>query len=178
MPTSPPLVPQNAPNAPIHHPGYLLEYNWELEIVRADATEKIILSVNSFNLPERTSRTFEMIWGPGYPAMTYPGPVGVFEFSLDVTNFYEKGIVEFLICWHEQALIDILPNLHDGTVVGYDDDRVMRYKADVQKMWPTSVRMGEMSRATGRQRITAQLAVWDITHDFNFDRFEFEEGCK
>jgi hypothetical protein len=176
----PSLSPQNTSQEAIHHPGYLLSYNWELEITHEgrENTDRIILAVNNFNLPERTSRTFDIIWGPGYPAMTYPGPVGQFEFALDVTNFYEKGIVEYLVCWHERTLIDFLPNLRDGYVIGYDDDKIIRYKADVYKIWPTAVRMGEMNRDTSRQRISATLAVWDIIHDFNFDKFEFEEGCK
>jgi hypothetical protein len=164
----------------IHHPGYLLVHNWELEISRDErevGTERVILAINNFNLPERVSRTFEIIWGPGFPSMTYPGPVGQFEFSVDITNFYEKDIVKFLICWHESSLINILPNLHDGYVIGYDDDRVIRYKANVLRMWPHRISLGEMSRDTGRQRISASIAVWDIRHDFAFDKFEFEEGC-
>jgi len=164
----------------IHHPGYLLVHNWELEIVHEirDNTEKVIFSINTFNLPERSSRTFDIIWGPGFPSMTYSGPVAPFEFNIDVTNFYTKDIVEYLICWHEQALIDFLPNLRNGYVIGYDDDKVIRYKANVLRIWPYRVSLGEMSRDTQRQRISASLAVWDIRHDFAFDKFEFEEGLK
>lgn len=172
------LNPPNDINNPLHHPGYLLVHNWELEITQEtrDNTEKIIFTVNSFNLPERSSRTFDIIWGPGYPSMTYSGPVAAFEFNIDVTNFYTKNIVEYLISWHERSLINFLPNLHDGYVIGYDDERVIRYKANVLKMWPYRVSLGEMSRDTQRQRISASLACWDIRHDFTFSRFEFEEG--
>lgn len=174
---------QNPPiptDSPRHHPGYFLVHNWELEITMGgrDNTEKVIFSINNFNLPERASRTFDIIWGPGFPSMTYPGPVAPFEFSVDITNFYTHDIVELLICWHERTLIDFLPNIHDGYVIGYDDDRVIRYKANVLKMWPHRISLGEMSRDTQRQRISASIAVWDIRHDFTFDRFEFEEGCK
>ncbi len=167
---------------PRHHPGYFLVHNWELEITRPtndrvlrDNTERIILAVNGFNLPERASRTFQIIWGPGFPAMTYPGPVDVFSFNLDITNFYTHNIVEFLILWHENTLVDFLPNLHDGHVIGYDEDRVIRYKANVHRMWPTRVSLGDMSREVTRQRVSVTLACFDITHDFDFDRFEFEE---
>ncbi len=168
---------------PIHHPGYFLVHNWELEITRPyndtvrGNTEKMILAVNSFNLPERASRTFQLIWGPGAPAMTYPGPVDTFDFQLDITNFYTHNIVEFLITWHENALIHFLPNLHDGHVIGYDEDRVIRYKANCLRMWPTRVGLGDKSRDVTRQRVSCTLAVWDIRHDFEFDKFEFEEGC-
>lgn len=168
---------------PRHHPGYFLVHSWELEITRPfkdrvrGNTEKIILAVNGFNLPERASRTFQIIWGPGFPAMTYPGPVDVFTFQLDITNFYTKDIVDFLILWHEDTLIDFLPNLHDGHVIGYDEDRVIRSKWNVLRMWPTRISMGDMSRDVTRQRISATLACWDIRYDFDFDKFEFEEGC-
>lgn len=174
---------QNPPtpsDSPIHHPGYLLVHNWELEIARQgrDNTDKVIFAINNFNLPERSSRTFDIIWGPGAPSMTVPGPVAPFEFTIDVTNFYTHDIVEYLIIWHETALINFLPSLHNGNVIGYDDDRVIRYKANVLRMWPTRVSLGEMSRDTQRQRVSANLAVWDIRHDFDFAKFEFEEGCK
>lgn len=163
---------------PIHHPGFLLVSHWELEISfkGRENTEKIIFAINTFNLPERSSRTFDIIWGPGYPSMTYPGPVAPFEFSIDVTNFYTRNVVEHLISWHERTMVDFLPNLHDGFVIGYDDDKVIRYKADVFRMWPHRVSLGEMSRDTQRQRISASLACFDIIHDFNFDKFEFEPG--
>ena len=170
-------------DTPIQHPGYFLVHNWELEITRPignrvrNNTEKIILAVNGFNLPERSSRTFQLIWGPGYPAMTYPGPIDVFEFQLDITNFYTKDIVKFLIEWQEATMVDLLPNLHDGSVIGYDEDRVIRYKADCFRMWPHRVSLGDMSRDVTRQRVSAALVVWDIRHDFDFAKFEFEDGC-
>lgn len=163
---------------PIHHPGYLLAHNWELEITYQyrEETERVIFMINSFNLPERASRTFDIIWGPGYPSMTYPGPVAPFEFSIDVTNFYTRDVVEYLINWHECTLIEFLPNLRDGYVIGYDDERVIRYKANVMRMWPSRVALGEMSRDTQRQRISASIVCFDIRHDFAFDKFEFEES--
>ena len=181
--TTNPLSPSPLPtSSPIHHPGYFLVHSWELEITRPvnnalrDNTERIILAVNSFNLPERVSRTFQIIWGPGFPAMTYPGPVDTFEFQLDITNFYTKNIVEFLLMWHENTLIDFLPNLHDGNVIGYDEDRVIRAKFNCLRMWCTRIGLGDMSRDTTRQRVSATLACWDIRYDFDFSKFEFEES--
>ena len=172
-------------DSPVDHPGYFLVHSWELEITRPtgnkilrDNTEKIILAVNSFNLPERVSRTFQIIWGPGFPAMTYPGPVDTFDFQLDITNFYTKEIVEFLLLWHENTLIDFLPNLHDGNVIGYDEDRVIRAKWNVLRMWPTRVGLGDMSRDVTRQRVSCTLACFDIRYDFDFKKFEFEESCR
>lgn len=180
-PTS--MIQPPSTDAPRHHPGYFLVHSWELEITRPindhvlrDNTERIILALNGFTLPERASRTFQLIWGPGFPAMTYPGPVDIFSFQVDITNFYTRNIVEFLILWHENTLIDFLPNLHDGHVIGYDEDRVIRYKANCLRMWPTRVSLGDMSRDITRQRVSATLAVWDIRHDFDFDKFEFEES--
>lgn len=165
---------------PLHHPGYLLVHNWELEVTHEtrDNTERVIFVTNSFNLPERSSKTFEVIWGPGYPSMTYSGPVAPFEFNIEITNFYTKDLVEYLITWHESSLIDFLPNLRNGYVIGYDDDRVIRYKANILRMWPYRVSLGEMSRDVQRQRVSVSLALFDIRHDFSFDKFEFEEGIK
>jgi hypothetical protein len=173
---------QPTTDTPIHHPGYFLVHSWELEITRPtgtnvrDNTDKIILAINSFNLPERVSRTFQIIWGPGAPAMTYPGPVDTFDFSLDITNFYTKDIVDFLILWHENSIIDILPNLCDGNVIGYDEDRVIRSKWNCLRMWPTRVGLGDMNRDITRQRVSATLACWDIRYDFDFRKFDFEDS--
>ncbi len=170
--------------SPLHHPGYFLVHSWELEITRPivgktrENTEKILLAINGFNLPERNSRTFQLIYGPGYPAMTYPGPIDTFQFQLDLTNFYTHDIVKFLIQWHERTMVDFLGNIHNGSVIGYDEDRVIRYKADVISMWCTRVSLGDMSRDVTRQRISATIACFDIIHDFNFDKFEFEESCR
>lgn len=164
---------------PRHHPGYLLAHTFELEITLDDRedTEKIIFIINNFNLPDISSRTFDVYWGPGAPAMRYPGPLEFSELTLDITNFYEKRTVSFLLDWFENSIIHIIPNLRLGVIMGYDDERVPRFKLDAFQIWPNRITLGEMSRDTTRQRVGATLFVRDFIFDCDFDLFKFEEGC-
>jgi hypothetical protein len=165
---SPPPQESATPETIHHHPGYALVHAWELEIVvpRRDIQESILLALNSFPLPRRTTRSFDVIWGPGHPLMSFPGPVGPFNFDLDLTYFYDEDLYRFLVEWHEASMIDFLGNLYSGHVLGYDDDRVLRYKADCLDMWCMEVGLGQMERSTRRQTIQAILFVRDIVHDF------------
>lgn len=163
----------------IHHPGYHRSYHYELEIVieEREKQESIFLILDSFNLPERQSRTFDIVWGPGAPPITYPGPSEPFQLNLDITNFYEERIVQFLWCWYEDCLIDILGNLRQGHVIGYDDERVVQYKADISYIWPIRIALGEKNRDTQRQRVQAILALYDILHDEQFSLQRSEDIC-
>jgi hypothetical protein len=162
------------------HPGYSLSREFVLEVFYGDGdnTETVKLAINSFNLPERSTRSFDVIWGPGFPTMTYPGPIAPFEFTVDVTNFYERGIVDFLIRWHEACVQHAVENFRDGYVIGRDDEGVIQYKANCSCMWPMRIGLGEMSRDTNRQHVNVTIFVFDIVHDFDLDRFITEEGCK
>lgn len=166
-------------SSPRHHPGYLLAHTFELEIAldEREDTEKIIFVINNFNLPEIASRTFDVYWGPGYPAMRYPGPLEFSELNLDITNFYEKRIISFLLDWFEHSIIHIIPNLRVGTIIGYDDDRVPRFKLDCYQIWPTRLSLGEMSRDTNRQRVSCTLFVRDFIFDCDYNLYEFDERC-
>lgn len=161
----------------IHHPGYALVNAWELEIVipKRDIQESVLLALNSFPLPRRSTRSFDVIWGPGHPIMTFPGPVAPFNFELELTYFYDDALYYFLVEWHEAALVNILPNLYNGHVLGYDDDRVLRYKADCFDMWCMEVGLGQMERSTRRQTIQAVIFVRDIVHDFAPEKFAVSE---
>ena len=164
----------------IHHPGYALVHAWELEIIIPAANgreleESILLSLNSFPLPRRETRSFDVIWGPGHPIMTFPGPVAPFNFEIELTYFYNEDLYKFLVEWHENSIVNILDNLYSGHVIGYDDDRVIRYKADCLDMWCMSVGLGQMERSTRRQTIQATLFVRDIIHDFTFADQAFNE---
>lgn len=149
-------------------PGYSLAKHFQLEVAidnRPDL-EKIILSTNSFNLPELSSQTFDMVWGPGFPKQTFPGPPDYSPLSLEVTDFYELELVQFFVEWHEGALIDILNNRKDGYIIGYDDDKEVVYEAQVKGLWPTTVSLGNMSRDASRRVLSMTLAYQDVIHQF------------
>lgn len=161
----------------IHHPGYSLVSSWELEIMipQREIQESVLLSLNNFTLPRRESRSFDVITGPGHPIMTFPGPVAPFSFDLELTYYYDEALYQFLVEWHESSLVNFISSLRDGHVLGYDDERVLKYKADCLDMWCTSVGLGSMSRGTDRQVISANIFVRDIIHDFEREQNIFDE---
>lgn len=163
---------------PIRTPGHLYLASFEIEIQRMfrEQTEGIILSFDEFTPPIIDTRSFQVIWGPGMPAQEFAGPVAPMGIEMSLTTFYQKDIWEYFVQWREDALQDTIANRHNGSVVGYDENGDIQYKATLIGVWCKRVDFGRAARNVNRHSIAVSLAVYDYIHDFDYANFRQQEN--
>ena len=161
---------------PVLHPGWLMSSAFDLEIDTSSRQdlEGIIFSIDSFNLPELTTQTFEIVPGPGEPSLMFPGRPQFEALNLEVTNFYSHDVLDFLVKWYEGAKIDIVNNRHDGYIIGKDEEDVIRFRADVFGMWPMRISFGQKTRTRERQTVSVALSVFKLEVRDEDARREFD----
>lgn len=166
------------PLTTIHHPGDMLLSGWTLELFRESRQQEdnLIFAIDSFTLPRRSSRSFEVIQAPGAPPFTFPGPVSGWNMQIEVTNFYQRDLWQFLVQWYEAALVDVFGNMYNGYVIGYDDEKIIRYKADLYHVYCAEVDFGAYQRNINRHTILSTLVMYDVIHDLEFEKFTFRES--
>lgn len=152
----------------VDFPGYSLSSQFRLEIPLGgrDGTEKIIMALDSFPLPELSAPGFEVIWGPRTPAIKYPGRAVYNDISIEITNFYEKEVVEFFVDWHTNCLEDYTAHVKDCTLLGFDDSGDEVFNARLKGVWPNMIMEGTVDRSVNRQRLTITFSIREIEHVF------------
>ena len=158
---------------PLSHPGYLRSSAFTIEILAQDRKdeETIQFSFDTFSIPERTTSTFDVIQGPGYPAMRFPGIAVPQSIEIDFTVFFERSLWRKINNWYEAARIWILPNLRDGTIIGTDQENRPQFKMDLFRLYPTGIRFTPAIRQPQRSTMAVTFFVWD----YMFDDDVFEE---
>ena len=163
----------------IQHPGYIRTGLFTLEIFKGtrEEEEAIFVSFDSFSLPQRSTRSFQIAYGPGFPLIEVPGPIAPWTLEVSLTLFFERNIWQRMILWWENTIIDYLGNLRDGAILGFDIDGNLQYKANLFRMYPLAINMGQAARSPQRQTMQVTLFVWDLIHDEDFALFNFSEDA-
>lgn len=147
-------------------PGYELAAYFQLEIAFSadeqggrENIENVILSTNSFPLPEIETPPVEVYWGPGMPAIHFPGNIRYSNIDVELTPFYERDTYHLFLNWNYNVRMNYWDNVKDGWVIGFSDAGEAVFKAALYSMWPSKVSKGGTADEASDQRNTMNITL-------------------